>query len=184
LGEIEQALSLHESSGQVVVIARALATTSEKELICYSTGSATADELKVYLKEILPHYMVPNYYVRLENIPLTSNGKVDRKGLPDPAGTGLKQGDYVAPVTDTERKLVKIWSEVLGVSEATLSIKSDFFDLGGNSLKAIRLITKVHQSLSVRLKISDLFFNRELESLARILDGLNHSVKSNFEIEL
>jgi len=115
---------------------------------------------------------------------LTSNGKVDRKGLPDPAGTGLKQGDYVAPVTDTERKLVKIWSEVLGVSEATLSIKSDFFDLGGNSLKAIRLITKVHQSLSVRLKISDLFFNRELESLARILDGLNHSVKSNFEIEL
>jgi len=126
LGEIEQALSLHESSGQVVVIARAIATTSEKELICYSTGSATADELKVYLKGILPHYMVPNYYVRLESIPLTSNGKVDRKGLPDPAGTGLKQGDYVAPVTDTERKLVKIWSEVLGVSATTLSIKSDF----------------------------------------------------------
>jgi hypothetical protein len=94
--------------------------------------------------------MVPNYYVKLESIPLTSNGKVDRKALPDPEGTGYEQATYIAPSTETEKKLVKIWSEVLGVEKSTLSIKADFFDLGGNSLKAIRLITKIHQSLNIR----------------------------------
>jgi acyl carrier protein len=184
LGEIEQAISSHPHSSQAVVIARAINNTSDKELIAYTTGEVTAEELKSYLKERLPSYMVPNYYVKLESIPLTSNGKVDRKALPDPEGTGMSQGEYVAPITDTEKKLVKIWSDVLGVSEETLSITADFFDLGGNSLKAIRLITKIHQSLNIRLVISDLFFNSNLESLARMLDGLLISVKGNFEIEL
>jgi amino acid adenylation domain-containing protein len=102
LGEIEQALSSHKSSGQAVVIARAINNTTDKELIAYTTGEATAEELKSYLKEKLPSYMVPNYYVKLESIPLTSNGKVDRKVLPDPEGTGLKQGEYVAPRTETD----------------------------------------------------------------------------------
>jgi len=69
LGEIEQALSLHESSGQVVVIARAINSTTDKELIAYTTGEATSEELKSYLKERLPGYMVPNYYVKLESGP-------------------------------------------------------------------------------------------------------------------
>jgi acyl carrier protein len=130
--------------------------------------------------------MVPSYYVKLQHIPLTSNGKVDRKSLPDPEGTGLKQGEYVAPSTDTEKHLVKLWSEVLGVEEGTLSIKADFFDLGGNSLNAIRLITRIQRSLEVRLMISDLFLNPELELMARLIESLNGSneVKSNFEIEL
>ena len=96
----------------------------------------------------------------------------------------MQQATYIAPNTETEKKLVKIWSEVLGLEEDTLSIKANFFDLGGNSLKAIRLITKIHQTLNIRLVISDLFFNNDLESLARMLAGLNISVKSNFEIEL
>jgi amino acid adenylation domain-containing protein len=185
LGEIEQAMSTHKASGQVVVIARAINTT-DKELIAYTTGEATAEELKAYLKEKLPSYMVPSYYVKLESIPLTSNGKVDRKSLPDPEGTGLKQVEYVAPSTDTEKCLVKLWSEVLGVEESTLSTKADFFDLGGNSLNAIRLITRIHRSLAVRLMISDLFLHPELESIARLIESLNVSndVKSNFEIEL
>jgi len=184
LGEIEQAISTHPQSGQVVVIARAINTTADKELIAYTTGEATADELKAYLKESLPSYMVPNYYVRLESIPLTSNGKVDRKALPDPEGTGMQQGEYVAPRTEIEKQLVKIWSEVLRAKEEEIGMESDFFDLGGNSLKAIRLITKIHQSLCIRLMISDLFLNSDLESLSRMLDGLNTNVKSNFEIEL
>jgi len=184
LGEIEQAISSHNKSGQAVVIARSINNATDKELIAYTTGEATAEELKSYLKERLPSYLVPNYYVRLGSIPLTSNGKVDRRALPDPEGTGLQQVEYVAPSTETEKKLVKIWFEVLGLEEDTLSIKTDFFDFGGNSLKAIRMITKIHQSLNIRLMISDLFFNSDLESLARMLDGLNASVKSNFEIEI
>tara|TARA_Y100000385_G_C12925283_1_gene564366 strand:- start:369 stop:962 length:594 start_codon:yes stop_codon:yes gene_type:complete len=184
LGEIEQALISHKVSGQVVVIARAINNVTDKELIAYTTGEAKAGELKSYLKERLPSYMVPNYYVKLESIPLTSNGKVDRKALPNPESTGMQQATYIPPKSETEKKLVKIWSEVLGLEEDTLSIKANFFDLGGNSLKGIRLIIKIHQILNIRLMISDLFFNNDLESLARLLDGLNVSVKSNFEIEL
>jgi len=130
--------------------------------------------------------MVPSYYVKLQHIPLTSNGKVDRKNLPDPEGTGLQNAEYLAPRTATEKQLVKLWSEVLGVEECTLSIKADFFDLGGNSLNAIRLITRIHRSLEVRLMISDLVLHTELEQMARLIESFNASneVKSNFEIEL
>jgi amino acid adenylation domain-containing protein len=143
LGEIEQSISSHESSGQVVVIA-------------YTTGEATAEELKSYLKEKLPSYMVPNYYVRLDSIPLTSNGKVDRKALPDPEGTGMSQGEYVAPITDTEKKLVKIWSEVLGTEGDTLSIKADFFDLGGHSISAIKSLSLIFKQFGVTLSVRDI----------------------------
>ncbi|NDB84528.1 MAG: non-ribosomal peptide synthetase, partial [Alphaproteobacteria bacterium] len=169
LGEIEQAISSHKASGQVVVIARAINNATDKELIAYMTGEAPAEELKSYLKERLPSYMVPNYYVHLESIPLTSNGKVDRKSLPDPNGTGLKQGEYVAPITETEKKLVKIWSEVLGVEEDTLSIKADFFDLGGHSIKAIRLLGQVHKQLGVKLALKELFASPTIEQLNKII---------------
>jgi acyl carrier protein len=174
LGEIEQAISTHNKSGQVVVIARAINNTSDKELIAYTTGDATADGLKSYLKERLPSYMVPNYYVRLDSIPLTSNGKVDRKVLPDPEGTGMSQGEYVAPITETEKKLVKIWSEVLGVEEDTLSIKADFFDLGGHSIKAIRLLGQTHKQLGVKLALKDLFSH---PTIAQIVQLLNTSIE-------
>ncbi|MFN4951435.1 MAG: non-ribosomal peptide synthetase, partial [Flavobacteriales bacterium] len=169
LGEIEQALSGHPEAKQAVVIARALNKTTDKELIAYTTGEATAEELKAYLKEKLPIYMVPNYYVRLESIPLTSNGKVDRKALPDPEGTGMQQATYIAPKTETEKKLVKIWSEVLGTDAATLSIKADFFDLGGHSIKAIRLLGQVHKQLGVKLSLKELFSNPSIEQLSRLI---------------
>jgi amino acid adenylation domain-containing protein len=183
LGEIEQVLTSHTAVVQGVVIARSLSSSTDKELIAYATGEVTAEELKVYLKEKLPSYMVPNYYVKLDIIPLTSNGKVDRKALPDPEGTGI-EFIYISPTTETEKQLVKIWSIVLGVEENSLSIKADFFDLGGNSLHAIRLITRIHRFFNIRLMISDLFLNSELESLGRMIESLNSSMKSNFEIEL
>jgi amino acid adenylation domain-containing protein len=171
LGEIEQSLSSHKSSGQCLVIARAINNTSDKELIAYTTGEATAEELKIYLKEKLPSYMVPNYYVKLENIPLTSNGKVDRKGLPNPEGTGLKQGEYVSPRTEIEKKLVKIWSEVLGIEEDTLSIKADFFDLGGHSIKAIRLLGQVHKQLGVKIALKELFTHPTIEQISKLINA-------------
>ncbi|MFN4949985.1 MAG: condensation domain-containing protein, partial [Flavobacteriales bacterium] len=169
LGEIEQALSSHPEAKQAVVIARALNKTTDKELIAYTTGAATAEELKAYLKEKLPNYMVPSYYVKLERIPLTSNGKVDRKNLPDPEGTGLKQAEYVGPSTATEKHLVKLWSEVLGVEEVTLSIKADFFDLGGHSIKAIRLLGQIHKQLGVKLSLKELFAHPSIDQLSRLI---------------
>jgi len=178
LGEIEQSLTTHPQCGLSVVIARAINNTTDKELIAYTTGAATAEELKSYLKERLPNYMVPNYFVRLESIPLTSNGKVDRKSLPDPEGTGLKQGEYLAPSKDTEKQLVKIWSEVLGVSEDTLSITADFFDLGGHSLKAVKLMSLLNKSFNVKSDIRFVFDNLCIEEMAQVIDTLIKQNKS------
>ena len=184
LGEIEQVLSCHERSGQVVVIARSLGERSDKDLIAYTTGEATAEELKKYSGEKLPQYMVPAYYVKLDKIPLTGSGKADRKALPNPHNTGLVTGAHVPPGTETEKQLVKIWSEVLGVQESTISISADFFALGGNSLLAVRLITRIYSLLKISLLISDLFLNSELDHLGKMIDGLKGNVKSNFEVEL
>jgi acyl-CoA synthetase (AMP-forming)/AMP-acid ligase II/acyl carrier protein len=178
LGEIEQALSSHPEAKQAVVIARPLNNNTDKELIAYTTGEATAEELKAYLKEKLPSYMVPSYYVKLENIPLTSNGKVDRKDLPDPEGTGLKQEEYIAPSTETEKSLVKLWSEVLGVEEATLSIKADFFDLGGHSLKALKLMSLLQKSFGLKNDVRFVFENLTIEQMALIISVLIEKNKS------
>ena len=171
LGEIEQVLTSHTAVVQGVVIARALSTTEYKELIAYTTGEATSENLKNYLKEKLPSYMVPNYYVKLESIPLTSNGKVDRKSLPDPDGTGLNQGEYVSPRTEIEKQLLSIWSTVLGVDEETLSIKGDFFDLGGHSIKAIRLLGQVHKQLGVKIALKELFTHPTIEQLSKLISA-------------
>jgi acyl carrier protein len=161
-----------------VVIARAINNTSDKELIAYTTGGVTADDLKSYLKERLPSYMVPNYYVKLESIPLTSNGKVERKALPDPEGTGMQQATYIAPNTETEKKLVKIWSEVLGVEESTLSIKADFFDLGGHSLRAIKLMSVLNKEFSLKNDLGFIFVNSSIEEMASVITSLTHQSKS------
>jgi acyl-CoA synthetase (AMP-forming)/AMP-acid ligase II/acyl carrier protein len=181
LGEIEQSISSHESSGQVVVIARAISNTGEKELIAYTTGEVTADELKSYLKEKLPSYMVPNYYVRLDSIPLTSNGKVDRKSLPDPEGTGISQGDYVAPRTTTEKQLVKIWSDVLRSKEEEIGLESDFFALGGDSIKAIRLIHLVDKELNSKVQIAHLLQNNILRDFVKMVEINKNNSEKKFK---
>jgi acyl carrier protein len=121
--------------------------------------------------------MVPNYYVRLGSIPLTSNGKVDRKSLPDPEGTGLQQVEYVAPRTEIEKHLVKLWSEVLGVEESTLSIKADFLDLGGHSIKAMKLMIMLSKKFGLKSDISFIFANPCMEQMANTIESLNKQTK-------
>ena len=179
LGEIEQLLSSHPQSGQAVVITRAINNTTDKEIISYTTGEATAEELKSYLKERLPSYMVPNYYVRLESIPLTSNGKIDRKVLPAPEGTGLKQGEYVTPITDTEEKLVKIWSEVFRVKEEEIGLESDFFALGGDSIKAINLISKIQKTFGCKFVIAEIFKHSKIVYQVNKIKVLKNEINSD-----
>jgi acyl carrier protein len=110
--------------------------------------------------------MVPSYYVKLENIPLTSNGKVDRKNLPDPEGTGLKQGEYVAPSTEIETQLVKIWSELFNQNQ--ISINTNFTTLGGHSIMAIRALSMIHKHFSITLSIRDVLENTLAEIAVKI----------------
>jgi amino acid adenylation domain-containing protein len=184
LGEIEHVLTGISNIGQVIVIARVLKEGTEKELIAYYTGKASAEDLRVYLQSKIPHYMIPGYYVQLDKIPLTHNGKVDRKKLPDPEGTGFAKAIYEAPKTEVERKLVEIWAQVLNIKSEELSVKSDFFQLGGNSINAIKLIISIRKIFGIKLMLSDFLLNNDLYSLARFIENLKNQDKGNFEIEL
>jgi non-ribosomal peptide synthase protein (TIGR01720 family) len=168
-------LSSHPNIKQAVVIARALSNSTDKELIAYTTGAATAEELKAYLKEKLPGYMVPGYYVKLESIPLTSNGKVDRKNLPDPEGTGLQHEEYVAPRTELEKLLVRQWSGVLRAKEEEIGMESDFFALGGDSIKAIQIVARLRNA-GYELKISDVMGSSRLQDMTAKLKPLSRRI--------
>ncbi|MEO7768714.1 MAG: amino acid adenylation domain-containing protein, partial [Ferruginibacter sp.] len=155
-GEIEAVLQQCELVKQAVVLARE-DNEGNNRLIAYVITEDDFDKEAIiaYLHEKLPEYMVPGLWVSLKSIPLTSNGKVDRKALPDPVSTDLATNEFVAPRTETEKKLAAVWKELLDIDE--LGIHDDFFDLGGHSLLAIRLISAIRKQLKVELAINDVF---------------------------
>jgi amino acid adenylation domain-containing protein/non-ribosomal peptide synthase protein (TIGR01720 family) len=165
LSEIEQALSTISNSGQTCVLARSFNQTGEKELIVYFTGFVSAGDLRLHLSSKLPHYMVPKYYVKLEKIPLTNNGKVNKKSLPNPEDTGLERENYVAPKSEEEKILVQFWSEVLRVRKEEIGLDSDFFALAGDSIKAILLVARL-RNVGYELKTSDVLGNSQLQDMA------------------
>ncbi|MCP4150560.1 MAG: hypothetical protein GY757_22630, partial [bacterium] len=133
------------------------------------TGAAVPETaaLRDYLTALLPEYMVPSYFVRLESIPLTRNGKIDRRALPEP---GIESGEsYVPPGNETEEKLVGIWSEVLGISRERIGVRDNFFNLGGNSLNLIRMVGKLYKELQTEVPIATVFENPVIEELSRRL---------------
>jgi acyl carrier protein len=118
--------------------------------------------------------MIPTYFVQVVKIPLTPNGKVNRKALPKP---GLKVGDsYTAPANEIEKKLVELWSEILGIDslhvshlQSSIGIDDNFFELGGHSLKATILISKIHKALNVKLPLSEIFKNPSIRKLSWVI---------------
>ncbi len=173
LGEIEQVLSSHPSSGQLVVTAISLGNDTAKDLVVYYTGEATSEELQEFLKERLPHFMVPAFYVKLDKIPLNVSGKADRKSLPMPENTGLQKAQYVAPRSETEEQLVIIWADILSIDESEISVKADFFKLGGNSIRAIKVIGKIQKIKGVKLTLRDFFTNPTIESLTELISKVS-----------
>ncbi|WP_406826312.1 amino acid adenylation domain-containing protein [Pedobacter sp. KACC 23697] len=170
-GEISAALEGYEGVLSAVVVARTV-RTSEKELVAYVSGTRNFEvpELRSYLNGLLPSHQVPAYYVQLESLPLTSNGKIDKLSLPLPSEGELGSGNgYVSPRTLTEAQLVGIWEEVLGREH--IGVRDSFFDLGGHSLKAVRLIGRVHKVFGVRIALKDIFSRPLLESMASLIDG-------------
>jgi len=108
--------------------------------------------------------MLPSYYVLLDHLPLTSTGKVDKRSLPDPAGIALGSGvDYVAPKTDLESQMVRIWQDILGSDR--IGIHDNFFDLGGHSLKATQLANQIYKELNIKLKLEEIFMMPTIEEL-------------------
>ncbi|WP_202704401.1 condensation domain-containing protein, partial [Flavobacterium sp. UGB4466] len=169
LGEIEHALVKHEAVSQSVVVAREN-ESGEKELVAYivSNVAQNASDLRTYLKQLVPEYMLPVHFVQLEAIPLNTSGKIDKKALPDPEGAGLSSGvEYVAPGTEQEKVLVSVWSAVL--KKEGIGIKDSFYNLGGDSIKSIQVVARLKQQ-GYRLKVEHLLRTPILEDLAGLME--------------
>jgi amino acid adenylation domain-containing protein len=157
LGEIEAALRQHEQVREAVVVART-AGSMEQSLVAYLVGSEQLSprELREHLKRSLPEYMVPGHFVLLEQLPLTSNGKVDRRRLPVPDVLRPDMDNpYVAPVTGLEREMAAIWRDILRVER--IGVYDNFFELGGHSLLAMKLVARVRNVLEYELPLRVLF---------------------------
>ena len=159
LGEIEAVLSQHETVREAIVIVREDAG-GERQLVAYVCAQLglrlAASVLRAFLKERLPDYMLPASFVILDTLPLTSNGKVDRQGLPLPDHARVEsERAFVEARTKTEELLAGIWSRLLGIER--ISIHYDFFELGGHSLLGMQLISRVREALNVELNVRALF---------------------------
>ena len=173
LEEIEARLAECGGVGEAVVVARE-DMAGDKWLVAYYTCEEAngevigAEELREYLGSKLPQYMAPAAYVRLERLPLTPNGKVDRKALPAPEGDAYVARRYEAPRTPTEEALAQIWAEALSVDQ--VGRHDNFFELGGHSLLGMRFISRLRQTLSVEVTISELFAYPVLGDFARVVE--------------
>jgi amino acid adenylation domain-containing protein len=176
VGEIEAVLASHRNVRGSVVLALPDAL-GEKALTAYIEPvlpiASTAAELRQFLKERLPDYMVPARYVMLPAFPLTPNGKVDRQALPPPdAATSASGVAFVAPRNELERKLADIWEEVL--PGASVGLDDNFFDVGGHSLLAVHLVNEINRWFSAKLDVLTLYQEPTVRALARKLEGDSH----------
>jgi amino acid adenylation domain-containing protein/non-ribosomal peptide synthase protein (TIGR01720 family) len=154
LGEIEVALLQHGRVRNCAVLMKNV--SSGKQLVAYVSGEVNADELKNYLKAKLPEYMVPGIYVTLPELPLNTNGKVDRRALPEVEDRVLQeiQEDVPETMTPVEELLADLWKEVLGV--ARVSMRSNFYVLGGHSLLALRVVSRINDYFQTGLSVRTL----------------------------
>jgi amino acid adenylation domain-containing protein len=179
LGEIESQLLKHEKVKEAVVLAREISGTTsgdknkDKYLCAYivSNGKPTTSELRKHLNRTLPDFMIPSYFMELENIPLTPNGKIDRRNLPAPGIPSTSE--YTAPGDEIEKRLVEIWSQVLGIAQNMISIHANFFQLGGHSLKATILTSRIHKELNVKVALLEIFRTPTIEGLAQYIKKTN-----------
>ena len=179
LGEIEARLGGHPGVREAVVLARE-DVPGDRRLVAYVVGEETAgpEALRAHLAAALPEYMVPSAYVRLDALPLTPTGKLDRRALPAPEGESHARHGYEAPVGETEQALAEIWAEVLRVDR--VGRHDHFFELGGHSLLAVRVISRVRQVLGAEVGIADIFEKPVLSALAQ---HVVHALLAQFDPE-
>ncbi|HEU5137514.1 MAG TPA: condensation domain-containing protein, partial [Steroidobacteraceae bacterium] len=164
LGEIESQIRAHEGIQEVAVIARE-DVPGDKRLVAYYSAapSIETEKLRAHLKEKLPEYMWPAAFVKLERLPLTANGKLDRKALPAPDMTALSTQEYEAPQGEIEATLANIWKELLNVER--VGRRDNFFELGGHSLLAVQLIEMLRRQ-HITVATRDVFNSPNLMALA------------------
>ncbi|MFD9466375.1 amino acid adenylation domain-containing protein, partial [Streptomyces sp. NPDC060027] len=156
LGEIRAALTAHPAVSDAAVV-----VTEDQRLVAYVVGET--DGLREAVAGELPEYMVPSLFVELDKIPLTANGKLDRSALPDPE-TGAATDTYIAPRNETEESIAGIWGQVLGLDK--VGVEDNFFDLGGHSILAVRLISRLQAEYDLDLPVRVAFERPTVAQLA------------------
>jgi amino acid adenylation domain-containing protein len=199
-GEIEAALRQHPGVADCYVLARTWRNRTEgsvpsrhnevrnRFLLAYvvrAPGITLSEaEIRSYLRQKLPDFMVPSRILEIERVPLSANGKVDRRALPDPDEMIRDADTLLAPRTDLERILVGMWSTMLGLAAEKIGVKDNFFDLGGNSLLLVKVSGMIAKHFSIQLRVTQLFQSPTVESLAGLLDGIRGSAHPEPESEL
>ncbi|MCK4258348.1 MAG: amino acid adenylation domain-containing protein [Halanaerobiales bacterium] len=180
-GDIEHQLSTHPKIKAVVVVAKD-DEKGEKALFSYYVAEKKlhGSILREYLEEKLPEYMIPAYFVQLDQLPLTANGKIDRNSLVDLDLIISDLPEYVAPRSMVEEKLVQIWQQVLGI-QRPIGITENFFELGGHSLRATALIAKIHKELNVKIPLLIIFKTKTIAELAKYIQSATKNIYSSIQ---
>jgi amino acid adenylation domain-containing protein len=167
--EIEAVLLKNPLLKEAIVVTRR--DEREENVLCaYLVAAIKLDpmEIRSFLSDHLPDYMIPALFVQLDRIPLTPNGKIDRKALPEPERP-IGNTEFRPPQNETERKLAGLWTEILGIDP--IGLKDSFFELGGHSLKATSLIARVHRQFGVELPLAEVFRRPTLQELAAAIES-------------
>ncbi|MGI4022615.1 MAG: non-ribosomal peptide synthetase [Janthinobacterium lividum] len=183
LGEIEAQLTLQNQINQVVVVAQE-DQYGNQQLVAYVIAPLVDEDnskiwinnWKTAIKEVLPPFMIPAHFILLTEFPLTPNNKIDRNALPKPQTTQNNEtaSDYIGPRTDAEKLVSDIWCSVLGLS--AISINDNFFEIGGHSLSAVQIMSRLEKETGKRLPLSSLFKSSTIESLSLLLTGVEKSI--------
>ncbi|OUR88499.1 hypothetical protein A9Q81_23945 [Gammaproteobacteria bacterium 42_54_T18] len=163
LGEVESTLTSHGNVNSSVATVFS-DVNGQDHIVAYVDGSVDTAVLKAYLFEHLPEYMVPTQVIALDEFPLTSNGKVDKKSLPIPDFCGAAASNFVAPSTDDETQVYGIWKDVLGID--VISVNANFFEIGGHSLLATQVISRIRKIFNLELSLKTLFESPTIQSLS------------------
>jgi amino acid adenylation domain-containing protein len=172
LAEIENRLLELDGIREVAVIFKEI-TFKNKSIVTYfvATRVISTTELKNYLRKFLPDFMIPSCFIQIPKMYLSSNGKIDRKLLPDPSESNLIRGvEHISARNEVESSLIKMWEEIL--ERKNIGVKDKFFDLGGHSVKTIHMVSKIQLVFGVSLKVSDVFEMETIEKLSEEIHTL------------
>jgi len=173
LGEVEAVLHQHPGVRKAAVMARE-DSPGDKLLVAYvletQKNTVTPSELRTFVKQKLPQYMVPSSVIVMEAFPLTPNGKLNRKALPAPEDAPAeRETSFVAPQTPTEKIIEGIWANLLKLKQ--VGVHDNFFDIGGHSLKAVQVVARVRDAFGIELPVRKVFENPTISALAQLIDG-------------
>ncbi|OUM68363.1 hypothetical protein PIROE2DRAFT_3962 [Piromyces sp. E2] len=181
LSEIENTIKLYPDIDYVVVVHTKDAITNSQYLICYyktkesGNGTSIEDEIKTFASSQLPSYMVPNFYYKLEELPLLPSGKLNRKALPEIDISNVSRKNYVSPETETEKIICGIIQKLFNLKENEVGKKTNLFDIGLNSLSTIKILSHIKNHYKIEIRMKDVNKYPIVEDLSKFID----SIKSN-----